>query len=168
MEAVIKERLDTYLASKGLRQTSQRNELVEEIFKDNEHFTVEELIEQLKAQRINASRATVYRTVKLLVDSGLLVEVELGDGVTTYDPNFVDSPTHNHLVCVDCGQVKEFHDAHLDMLNDCISRRMGYQPVKKSLRIEACCDKLRSLGTCPNLIKARINGKRMPSGKARL
>lgn len=168
MDAVIKERLDAYVASKGLRQTSQRNDVVNEVFKNEEHFTVEELIDRLKGQGIKTSRATVYRTVKLLTEAGLLVEIELGDGVTTYDPNFIDSPTHNHLVCVDCGQVLEFEDAHLDLLNDCVSRRMGFKPVKKSLRIEACCDKLRSSGACPNLIKARLNGKRLPTGKARI
>lgn len=165
MNAAIKERLDAYVSSKGLRQTSQRNSVVEEIFKEDEHFTVEELLDRLKSKGIKSSRATVYRAIRLLVEAGLLVEIDLGDGNATYDPNFVDSPTHNHLVCIDCGQVTEFADSHLEMLNDCLSRRMGFRPVKKSLRIEACCDKLRNLGSCPNLIKARLNGKRMPNGK---
>lgn len=167
MNSAIKERLDTYVASKGLRQTKQRNDMVEEIFTEDEHFTAEELIDRLKTKGVKTSRATVYRTIRLLVDAGLLVEIELGDGVTTYDPNFVNNPAHNHLVCVDCGKVSEFEDPHLDMLNDCISTRMGFRAVKKSLMIEACCERLRASGTCPSLIQARITGKRMPNSSKR-
>ena len=159
----IKERLDAFVSSRGLRQTNQRYQIVNVIFAEDEHFTAEELLDKVKAKGVKASRATVYRTIKLLVEANLLVEIELGDGMTTYDPNFIESPSHNHLVCVDCGQVSEFSDDHLDTLNDCLSRRMGFTTVKKSLRIEACCDKLRSSGSCPSLIKARLNGKRMPN-----
>lgn len=165
MDSAIRERLDCYVATKGLRQTNQRLRIVEEIFEKNDHFTVEDLLEHLRAKRIKASRATVYRTVSLLVDAGLLVEIELGDGITTYDPNVIDSDTHNHLICVDCGQVSEFDDPHLDVLSDCLTRRLGFQATKKTLRIEGCCDQLRKTGSCQNLIQARLNGKRMPNGK---
>ena len=165
MNEFIKQKLDAYVASKGLRQTKQRNELVEAIFSNTDHFTVEELLDRLRKTDIRASRATVYRTLNMLVDAQMLFEIDLGDEVTTYDPNFMESPVHNHLVCVDCGKVLEFEDNHLELLNDCLSRRMGFRPVKKSLRIEACCEKLRSAGSCPNLIQARISKKRLPNRK---
>lgn len=165
MDSEIQERLDAYVNSRGLRQTQQRNEIVSVIFSVDEHFTVEELLDRLKAKRIKASRATVYRTLKLLVDAKLLVEIDLGDGVTTFDPNYLDHPVHNHLVCIDCGKVTEFDDQHLEILNDCLTRRLGFRPVRKSLRIEAGCEQLRASGSCVNLISARINGKRMPNSK---
>ncbi len=163
MNEFVKQKLDAYVASQGLRQTKQRNKLVEEIFSSAEHFTIEELLERLRKTDVRASRATVYRTVKLLVEAQMLFEIDLGEDVTTYDPNFMENPVHNHLVCVDCGKVVEFEDNHLELLNDCLSRRMGFRPVKKSLRIEACCEKLRSTGMCASLIEARVNQKRLPN-----
>ena len=165
MNDIIKQKMDAYLSSQGLRQTKQRSDLVAEIFSTTEHFTVEELLDRLRKTDIRASRATVYRTLKMLIEADMLFEIELGDEVTTYDPNFMESPVHNHLVCVDCGKVVEFEDNHLELLNDCLSRRMGFRPVKKSLRIEACCEKLRSSGACANLIQARISKKRLPNRK---
>ncbi|MDB4451535.1 transcriptional repressor [bacterium] len=95
----------------------------------------------------------------------LIHEIELGDGQTTYDPNFVDHPNHNHLICVDCGKVVEFEDSHLHLQNDCLTRRLGFRPVRQSLRIEAACERLRNGGSCPDLIQARVRGKRLPNRK---
>ena len=158
-------RLDDFLKNKGLRRTPQRDAILDLIFASDEHFTPDELFDRVRSKQLKASRATVYRTLGLLVEAGLLHEIDLGDGQTTYDPNFLDRPTHNHLVCVDCGKVIEFEDEHLEVLNDCITRRLGFRPVKQSLRIEACCEELRSKGRCPNLIEARLQGKRLPGKK---
>ncbi len=165
MDAGIRERLDTFIQKKGLRQTAQRDEIVEIIFSSDEHFTPDELFDRLRAARSSSSRATVYRTLALLVEADLIHEIELGDGQTTYDPNFLDHPNHNHLVCVDCGKVVEFEDEHLDLLNDCVTRRLGYRAVRQSLRIEATCERLRNGANCPDLIQARIKGKRLPKLK---
>lgn len=165
MDAEIRERLDEFIRKKGLRQTSQRDEILEVIFASDEHFTPDELFERLRSAGSKASRATVYRTLSLLVVANLIREIELGDGQTTYDPNFIDHPNHNHLICIDCGKVVEFEDSHLDLLNDCVTRRLGYRPVHQSLRIEAACERLRNEGNCPELIQARIKGKRLPNRK---
>lgn len=161
----MREKLDSYIASKGLRQTAQRDTIVELIFASDEHFTPEELFERLRKTGSNTSRATLYRTLSLLAEADLIHEIDLGDGQTTYDPNFHDRPTHNHLVCIDCGHVSEFEDDHLDTLNDCISRRLGFRAVKHSLRIEASCERLRQHSQCPNHIQARLEGKRLPNRK---
>lgn len=165
MHPEVREKLDTYIAAKGLRQTAQRDTIVELIFASDEHFTAEELFERLRKTGSTASRATLYRTISLLAEANLIHEIDLGDGQTTYDPNFHDRPTHNHLVCVDCGHVLEFEDDHLDTLNDCISRRLGFRGVKHSLRIEATCERLRTDSQCPHHIQARLEGKRLPNRK---
>ena len=165
MISEILERLDAFIKMKGLRHTPQRNAIVEVIFDSDEHFTPDELFEKLRTTDAQASRATIYRTLTLLTEAGLLQEIDLGDGQTTFDPNFLNKPSHNHLVCVDCGEVIEFEDGHLEVLNDCITRRLGFQPVKQSLRIEACCEELRSSRRCPNLIQARVERKRLPAKK---
>ena len=165
MTPEVRERLHTFIRGKGLRHTPQRDAIVSAIFASTEHFTADELWDRLRGTDVRTSRATLYRTLTLLTEAGLLQEIDLGDGQTTYDPNFLDHPTHNHLVCVDCGKVIEFEDEHLGVLNDCITRRLGFRPVKKSLRIEACCEELRAKGRCPNLIETRLRGKRLRSKK---
>lgn len=165
MDEAIRTRMDEFIQKKGLRQTPQRDEIVETIFATDEHFTPDDLFDRLRLAGSRASRATVYRTLSLLDEADLIQEIDLGDGQTTYDPNFHDRPTHNHLVCVDCGKVVEFEDDHLDLLNDCVTRRLGFKPVRQSLRIEAACERLRTKASCPDLIQARIKGKRLPNRK---
>ena len=163
MDSSVKARLQQFVQSKGLRNTPQRDAIVEAIFSSDEHFNADELWERIRKTQSSASRATVYRTITLLVEAGLLHEIDLGDNQNTYDPNFVESPAHNHLVCIDCGKVVEFEDENIRLMNDCAATRLGFRPQKQSLKIEACCEKLRLHGRCENLIEARLQGKRLPT-----
>lgn len=161
MDASIQERLNEFIRRKGLRRTGQRETIIKAAFSKDEHFTAEELFERARKLDAETSRATVYRTLSLLLEAELLREIDLGDNQTTYDPNFLDKPSHNHLVCIDCGRVVEFEDSHLDLLNDCVTRRLGFRPVRQSIKIEASCEQLRLKGRCPNLIATRLSGKRL-------
>lgn len=161
MDSSVQERLDDFIRRKGLRRTNQRDVIVRAVFSKDEHFTAEELFERVRKTDADTSRATVYRTLGMLVEANLLREIDLGDNQTTYDPNFVDKPSHNHLVCIDCGKVVEFEDLNLDLLNDCVTRRLGFKPLRQSIKIEANCEQLRQKGRCPNLIASRLSGKRL-------
>lgn len=163
MDEIIREKLNAFITSKKLRNTPQRDAIVEEIFRTDDHFTSEELFERVKNHPAKPSRATVYRALALLVEGGLITEIDLGGSEKTYDPNFHNSPTHNHLICIDCGKVVEFEDTHLETLNDCLTRRLGFRPARQSLRIEACCEKLRASGRCEQLIAARLAKKKLPN-----
>lgn len=162
MDAAVLTKLESFIRTKGLRRTPQRDAIVRLAFANDEHFTSEELFDRVRKNNVNASRATVYRTISLLAEAGLLHEIDLGGDQTTYDPNFIDRPSHNHLVCVDCGKVVEFEDSHLELLNDCMTRRLGFRPKRQSIKIEACCEQLRAKGTCGNLLEARLSSKRLP------
>ena len=96
----------------------------------------------------SVSRATVYRTLPLLVESGLLKELDLGKDQMLYDPNYIDHPRHSHLICVDCNRIVEFEDRNIDTLENCITKRLGFSPSKKLTRIEAKCDEFQRNGTC--------------------
>lgn len=161
MDAELRERLDDFIRRKGLRRTGQRELILKAAFSKDDHFTAEELFDRVRRSSTDISRATVYRTLGLLVEADLLREIDLGDNQTTYDPNFLDKPSHNHLVCIDCGRVVEFEDAHIEHLTDCVTRRLGFRPVRQTLKIEASCEQLRLNGRCPNLIAARLSGKRL-------
>lgn len=161
MDTAVQARLDEFIRQKGLRRTTQRDSIVRVVFSKDEHFTAEELFERVRKTDADTSRATVYRTLGLLVEADLLREIDLGDNQTTYDPNFLDKPSHNHLMCIDCGRVVEFEDLNLDLLNDCVTRRLGFKPLRQSIKIEANCEQLRLRGRCPNLIASRLTGKRL-------
>lgn len=149
LEAGLNQKIDALLQLKGLRRTTQRDVIIRAAFGTNKHFTADELWEMAKDIDPSTSRATLYRTLAILVESGLLKEIDLGRDQKCYDPNFIDSPHHNHLICVDCGRVMEFEDTHLDVLEDCITKRLGFKPASKGVRIEGHCEMLATTGSCP-------------------
>ncbi len=144
----VRESLRGFLSGKGLRRTVQREAIIEAAFGTNEHFTAEELLVMARRIEKSVSRATVYRTLPLLVESGSLRELDLGAGTKVYDPNFVEHPTHNHLICVDCRKIIEFEDINMELLENCITRRLGFSPTSKAVTIEAHCDELKLHGRC--------------------
>lgn len=148
MDSRIKERLEAHLVAQGLRRTKQRDVIVEAAFATDDHFNADELLDKTRKLDRTISRATIYRTLQLLVDCDLLREVDLGRDQTFYDPNFLDKPQHNHLICLDCDRVVEFEDENAALLHDCITRRLGFQPQMKSMRIQAKCDELSRTGQC--------------------
>jgi Fur family ferric uptake transcriptional regulator len=159
MDPRIKERLEAHLASSGLRRTKQREVIVEAAFATDDHFNAEELLEKTRKLDRTISRATIYRTLQLLVECGLLREVDFGRDQTYYDPNFLDKPQHNHLICLDCDRVVEFEDDNAALLHDCITRRLGFHPQMKSMRIEAHCDELARTGGCQHKTAREAAGK---------
>ena len=159
MKAVVQKKIDEHLEHRGLRMTRQRLRIIDAVFESEEHFTAEELIDRTRKLDLQASRATVYRTLAMLVEARVLGEVDLGKGQRFFDPNFGERPDHSHLVCIDCGRVVEFEDSHLEVLEDCLTRRLGFRPTRRSLRIEACCEQLRKEGICENLIQARVGSR---------
>lgn len=150
METPTGESVYEYLAEHGLRRTVQREAIIETVLGTQEHFHAEELLEMARKIEPSVSRATVYRTLPLLVRSGLLRELDLGKDVTYYDPNFVAHPTHNHLICIDCDKIIEFEDPNMELLENCITRRLGFSPANKIVRIEGRCDQLKLHGNCRN------------------
>lgn len=144
----IRERFEAFIKEKGLRSTAQRDVIVTAAFSTNSHFTAEDLWAMARKIDPSTSRATLYRTLSLLTESGLLQEIDLGRDQKYYDPNFVEHPNHNHLICLDCGKVVEFADEHMSVLEDCITRRLGFNSVRRDIRIEARCEEMRLAGKC--------------------
>ena len=144
----VREVLYGHLAGRGLRRTTQRDAIIEAAFSTKDHFNAEELLVMSRKGDPSVSRATVYRTLPLLVESGLLRELDLGGETKIYDPNFLEHQTNNHLVCVDCKKIIEFEDINMELLENCIARRLGFSPANKMVKIEAHCDEWTRRGTC--------------------
>ena len=139
MTPEIRKRFNAFIKMKGLRHTPQRNAIVEIIFASDEHFTPDELWEKLRGTDNRTSRATLYRTLSLLSEAGLLQEIDLGDGQTTYDPNFLEKPAHNHLVCVDCGKIIEFKSELIEDTQEKIAVEYGFKVLRHRHELYGHC-----------------------------
>lgn len=157
-----------YLSERGFRRTAQREAIIDAALGTTEHFSAEQLLEISRQIDPSVSRATIYRTLSLLVDSGALKELDLGGGYKVYDPNFAEHPHHNHLICLDCEKIFEFEDLNIELLENCITRRLGFSPTRKHVTIQATCDRLKAEGACENRKPhPSKRTKKPPSGKSR-
>src|ERR1700690_3882840 len=103
-----------FLQGKKLRVTAQRRAIIESAFDTEEHFTAEQLLEWSRRRDKSVSRATVYRTLPLLTESGLVREMDFGKDHKYYDPNYAQHPHHNHIICQDCGKIVEFESEMIE------------------------------------------------------
>jgi Fur family ferric uptake transcriptional regulator len=143
-----KARFMDFLASKKLRVTAQRRVIIEIVFGTNRHFTADELLAWSRKRDRSVSRATVYRTLPLLTESGLVREMDFGKEYKFYDPNYAEHPRHNHIICQDCQKIVEFDSERLEQLEAEIGRRLGFSVTAHRLQITANCEELRKRGTC--------------------
>lgn len=143
-----KEKFLAFLEQKNLRITSQRRAIVDIVFGTDQHFNAEQLLEWAREIDESVSRATVYRTLPLLTESGLVHEMDFGKDYKIYDPNYADHPNHNHIICDDCDKVVEFESDQLDTLENEISQNLGFHVKTQQLRINASCDEMKKLGAC--------------------
>ena len=134
-----------FLKEKDLKITRQREILLRRIFENEDHFSAETLEDRVKGDGI--SKATIYRTLQLLLESELIAEVSLEDDRRFYEHIWGRAP-HDHIVCTDCRKVFEFDGSDLSAIEDRIAREMGFVPALRRLRIEAHCMALRENGRC--------------------
>jgi Fur family transcriptional regulator, ferric uptake regulator len=118
---------------KGLRMTDQRKVVARVIAASKDHPDVEELFSRAAKVDAKISLATVYRTVKLFEESGLLEKLEFGDGRARYEDSLRDH--HDHLIDVNSGKVIEFVDPEIEALQERIAARLGYRLIGHRLEL---------------------------------
>jgi Fur family ferric uptake transcriptional regulator len=143
-----KDRFIAFLSTKNLRMTSQRRAIVDSVFSTEEHFTADQLLEWSRARDRSVSRATVYRTLPLLTESGLVTEMDFGKDHKFYDPNYAEHPHHNHIICEDCEKIVEFESDQISRLETEITHQLGFSVKTQRLQITASCEELKRRGTC--------------------
>jgi len=143
-----KERFIAFLATKHLRITAQRHAIVDAVFSTEEHFTAEQLLDWSRTRNRFVSRATVYRTLPLLTESGLVREMDFGKDYKFYDPNYAEHPNHNHIICEDCEKIVEFESDQISRLEGEITRQLGFAVKTQRLHITASCEELKKRGSC--------------------
>jgi Fur family ferric uptake transcriptional regulator len=140
-----KERLRAFLKEKGFKSTRQRDIIASEFLKSGEHVTAEELYRKISKIRKDIGLTTVYRTLKLLKESGLAAEQVFADNLTRYEP-LSEEDHHDHLICLNCNAITEFENPKIERLQEKIAEEFGFYTISHKLELygycSACKDKL--------------------------
>ena len=132
-------RLNAYMAKKGLRSTAQRRLIIDTFFEGASHRTIEDLLQEVRKQDRGVGYATVYRTLKLLAESGVASERRFGDGLSRYELADDATAHHDHLICVSCGTIIEFEEPKVEELQDAIAKRHGFVVTSHKHELYGVC-----------------------------
>ena len=138
MDAKVK--FNQFLIKNGLRQTKQRDEIVNVFLKMERHLNTQELFDIVRKKDKNIGYATVARTFKLLEESGLCRVVDFGDGVQRFEHKY-GHEHHDHLICTRCGLVVEISSPELERLQNTLVAAHGYVQERHKLEIFGICPK---------------------------
>lgn len=127
--------IERQCAAKGMRMTDQRRVIARVVESADDHPDVEELYRRASAIDGRISISTVYRTVKLFEDAGIIAKLDLRDGRSRYEPQ--PDEHHDHLIDLRSGKIIEFRDEEIEALQAAIAKRLGYKLVDHRLELYA-------------------------------
>lgn len=135
----VKEILALELEKRGLRKTTERFTILEAIYNRDDHFVVEDLYDYLVKMNFHVSRATVYNTLDVLVESGLVRKHRFqGDGAIF--EKALGFRQHGHLICIECNKIKEFCDPRLQAIQDSVGQALGFNITDQALVFYGHCN----------------------------
>ncbi|MBX2801398.1 MAG: transcriptional repressor [Myxococcales bacterium] len=140
------DRFRDFLNTQGLRFTKQRQAIAEVFFGTEGHLSLPELLDLARRRHSSVGYATVYRTMKILAESGLATEHKFAEGSVRYEPAF-EGEHHDHLICVTCGRIVEYEDHEIERLQEELARKHGFRVVSHRHEIYAEC----MTPNCPEL-----------------
>lgn len=130
--------IERFMKEKGLKSTRQRHLILETFFQLDGHFSVEQLWARVREHDRRVSVATVYRTMKLLGESGLAHAQNFGDGQTRYEPA-IGREHHDHLICTRCGTIIEFENDRIEQLQDLVAKKHGFRVNSHKMELYGLC-----------------------------
>ena len=128
--------LASYLEDHNLKQTKQREAILDVFLEVKGHITAEALFQRVRELHPNIGFTTVYRTMKLLCDAGLAIERHFDDGVARYE---IEHEHHDHLVCTRCGKIVEFECTMIEKAQDEIGKRYGFRLLRHRHELYGHC-----------------------------
>lgn len=128
----------TYLRTRGQKMTGARETVLEAFMSLERHVTAEDIYSAARRLDTGIGQATVFRTIRLLEDAGIAREARPGDGARCWEHAYRHRH-HDHLVCLRCGAVVEFHDAAVERAQNAIYRRYGFTPANHTLELKGYC-----------------------------
>jgi Fur family ferric uptake transcriptional regulator len=146
-----------YIKKKSLRNTAERETIIREIFSRHDHFDIDEIHLRLKKKGRRISRASIYRTIPLLIDSGLVQMVSFEDGHQHYE-HIHGHQHHCHLWCLGCGKIIEFQDGRVKKIENELARLHNFRITSHKLKVYGYCEKCRG-------DKRRNTGEEIPDAE---
>lgn len=132
------DKFDKFLATKSLKLTNQRREIIEKILAMPRHFTADDLVDSFVGQRPRVSKATIYRTLSLLHEAEIIEEHNFGEAHKLYEIS-EGREHHDHLSCTRCHKIIEFFSEEMEALQDRIAAKLGFHPTHHSQKIYGLC-----------------------------
>ncbi len=139
-----------FLAQKGLRVTNQRTAIFDAVFNQEDHFTAEDLLDFSREIDRSVSRATVYRTLPILTEGGLVKEIDVGRDYKFYLANRGQKTEQAQVICLDCEKIFEIEAPFMEWYARSVAQKVGLEPVSQRLQVHARCIRLKEGGSCPN------------------
>lgn len=133
-----KEDFRSYLATRGLKSTRQRDIILDEFLRAGAHLSTEELYLRLREQHPHIGYATVHRTLKLFAECGIAEPCHFGDGQTRYESS-AGEEHHDHLICTDCGDIVEFENPQIEALQELVASQHGFRIERHRLELYGRC-----------------------------
>ncbi|MFM1762664.1 MAG: hypothetical protein RLZZ512_454 [Bacteroidota bacterium] len=130
----VRELFTTYLEQNQQRKTPERYAILDEIYSSKAHFDVDELFLKMKTRNYHVSRATVYNTLDLLVESGLVKRHQFGQNTSHYEQAF-GYKQHDHLICNHCKKVFEFCDPRVQQITSTMGQLLKFEVSSHSLHL---------------------------------
>ena len=132
-----------YLEKNHLKQTKQRELILQTFLEANRHVTSDDLYQAVRKEHSNIGYTTVYRTMKLLVEAGLATERHFDDGITRYE---IEQEHHDHLVCVKCGKIQEFECEEIEARQNEVASEYGFDVLRHRHELYGHCASCRENG----------------------
>ena len=153
-----------YLRDRGLKYTPERQALLHEVLNNDEHFEAEQLLIAIRQTGKRVAKATVYRTLPLLVSCGIVRQIQFGDKLTRYEHTFGQDP-HDHMVCRRCHRIIEFDSADVERLRTVLAAQHKFHAVSHRFQITGLC--WECVQACPVVQRPFIPSGGKPSTKPR-
>jgi len=142
------ESFSDFLASKGLRVTGQRKGVMEALFRQTGHFTADQLLKDAQNLDDTVSRATVYRNLPLLVESGIIRKIDIGHDNKFYALNGRSETFKAQVICSDCKKIFDIDAPFMEWYGKTVSEKLGLDVKDQRLQVHAECPEYKDYGTC--------------------